>query len=81
MTAAKTGDQIEAGADPDTRGEGALRGGLNRRSVGDRVREGDPELDHVGSALDDNIEQLCAGFQVRIAQHQERAERTLAARG
>ena len=48
----KPRDQVEAVADPDAGGERALRRGLDHRPVGDRIGEGNPDLDHVGAALD-----------------------------
>ena len=53
MARAKRGDQVEAIADSDPGAERALRRGLDHRPVGDRVGEGDADLDHVGAALDD----------------------------
>ena len=50
---------------PDAGGERALRRGLDHRAVGDRVGEGDADLDHVGAALDDRVEQLRAGLADR----------------
>ena len=77
MARAEAGDQVEAVADPDAGGERALRRGLDDRPVGDRVGEGNADLDHVRAALDHGVEQLRAGLQIRIAEHQERAERAL----
>ena len=79
MARAKAGNQVEAIGDRDARIERALRRGLDHRPVGDRVGEGDSDLDHVGAARDDRIEQARAGCEIRIAEHQERAERALAA--
>ena len=57
-----------------------LRRRLDHRPVGDRVGEGDADLDHVRAAVDQRVEQSRAGREVGIAEHQERAERALAAR-
>ena len=70
-------DELQAVADPDPGGERALRRRLDHRPVGDGVGEGDPDLDHVGAAVDESVEQPRTGLQIGIAEHQEGAERAL----
>ena len=72
-------DQVQAIADSDACGERALRCGLDYGAVGDRVGEGNSDLDHVRAALDDCVEQSRARFRSGIAEHQEGAERAFAA--
>ena len=79
MARAEARDQLEAIADPHARRERALRRGLDHGPVGDRVGEGNSDLDHVGAALDDRVEQSRAGLEIGIAEHQEGAERAFAA--
>ena len=57
MACPEASDQLEAVADPHACRERALCGRLDHRPVGDRVGEGDADLDHVRAALDDGIEQ------------------------
>ena len=52
---------------------------LDDRPVGDRVGEGDADLEHVGAAFDQGVEDRGAGLEIGIAEHDEGAERALAA--
>ena len=61
------------------RGQRPLGGGLDDRAVGDRVGEGNAELEHVGAALDQGVEDAALVAEIRIAEHDEGAERPLAA--
>ena len=75
MPRAKICNELEAVADADACQEGPLRRGLDHRPVGDGIGEGNPDLDHVRACRDNRVEQARAGLEVRIAEHQERAER------
>ena len=79
MALAKSGNQVEAVGDANSRRERALRSGLDHRPVGNRVGEGYPDLDHVRAAFDQRVEQPRAGPEIGIAEHDEGAERALAA--
>src|SRR3712207_6921459 len=41
---------------------------------GDRIGKGDADLDHVGSAFHERVEDRAAALEVRVAQHDEAAE-------
>src|SRR3982751_1227054 len=79
MARAKVGNEIKAVGDANARIQRPLGRGLDHRSIGDRVGERNPDLDHVGTARDQGVEQGSAGLQTRIAEHEECAERALAA--
>ena len=80
MTRAESGEQSEAIRRPSPRRQRPRRSRLDHRPVGDRIGEGDADLQHVGAGLDQRVEDRRARFDRRIAEHDEGAERALLAR-
>ena len=60
-------NQIEDSAKSRSGGQSTLRGELNRRPIGHRIREGEAEFNQVGSGLDKAVHQLLASCEIRIS--------------
>jgi hypothetical protein len=56
-----------------------LRSRLDYRPVSNRVGKRNSYLDHVGTGLDDGIEEISTSFEIRISEHQESAKSSVAA--
>ena len=78
MAGAEVGEKPEAVRRRVPGGQRAHRRRLDDRAVGDRIGEGDSDLEHVGAAFDQGVEDRGARREVGIAEHDEGAERALA---
>ena len=80
MTGAEFAEQVETVPRPDAGAQRPVGRGLDHRPVGDRIGEGDADLDHVGAARDEPVEDRSAGLDIGVAEGDERAEGALPGR-